>query len=45
MEDVLKGVPAEDRRKLLYENAVRVYRMDAVVRTAEHGTETVEARA
>jgi predicted TIM-barrel fold metal-dependent hydrolase len=26
---VLEGVPLEDRRKLLYENAVRVYRIKA----------------
>ena len=45
VEDVLQGVSAEDRRKLLYENAVRVYRMDAVVREAAPGTEPVEARA
>ena len=34
MEHVLDGVSAEDRRKLLYENAMRVYRMEAVVREA-----------
>jgi len=32
VEHVLEGVPARDRRKLLYENAARVYGMDAVVR-------------
>ncbi|HET9396729.1 MAG TPA: hypothetical protein VFO36_11775, partial [Nitrospiraceae bacterium] len=26
---VLNGVPAEDRRKLLYENAIRLYRINA----------------
>jgi hypothetical protein len=26
---VLEGVPPEDRRKLLYENAIRLYRIDA----------------
>ena len=31
VERVLDGVPAEDRRKLLYENALRVYRIDATV--------------
>jgi len=30
VEHVLQGVPAEDRRKLMYENAMRVYRIDAV---------------
>ena len=34
VEHVLDGVSAEDRRKLLYENAMRVYRMEAVVREA-----------
>lgn len=28
---VLEGIPAEDRRKLLYENAIRLYRIDATV--------------
>jgi predicted TIM-barrel fold metal-dependent hydrolase len=28
---VLAGVPPEDRRKLLYENAIRLYRIDATV--------------
>jgi predicted TIM-barrel fold metal-dependent hydrolase len=27
---VLEGVPPEDRRKLLYENAIRLYRIDAI---------------
>jgi predicted TIM-barrel fold metal-dependent hydrolase len=31
VERVLEGVPAEDRRKVLYENALRVYRIDATV--------------
>jgi predicted TIM-barrel fold metal-dependent hydrolase len=31
VERVLGDVPAEDRRKLLYENAVRLYHIDAVV--------------
>jgi predicted TIM-barrel fold metal-dependent hydrolase len=28
---VLEGVAPEDRRKLLYENAIRLYRIDATV--------------
>jgi len=28
---VLKGVPADERRKLLYENAMRVYKIKATV--------------
>jgi hypothetical protein len=28
---VLEGVPPEDRRKLLYENAIRLYRIDATL--------------
>jgi predicted TIM-barrel fold metal-dependent hydrolase len=28
---VLKGVPEEDRRKMQYENAVRLYKIDAVL--------------
>ena len=28
---VLEGVPPEDRRKLLYENAIRLYRIDAAL--------------
>jgi uncharacterized protein len=28
---VLEGVPAEDRRKLLYENAIRLYRIEATL--------------
>jgi uncharacterized protein len=28
---VLEGVPAQDRRKLLYENAIRVYRLNATL--------------
>jgi hypothetical protein len=28
---VLEGVPAEDRRKLLYGNAIRLYRIDATL--------------
>ena len=31
VERVLGDVPAEDRRKLLYENAIRLYHIDAVV--------------
>jgi predicted TIM-barrel fold metal-dependent hydrolase len=31
VERVLQGVPREDRRKLLYENALRVYRVEAAV--------------
>jgi predicted TIM-barrel fold metal-dependent hydrolase len=31
VERVLEGVPADDRRKVLYENALRVYRIDAAV--------------
>jgi predicted TIM-barrel fold metal-dependent hydrolase len=31
VERVLEGVPREDRRKLLYENALRVYRIKATV--------------
>jgi len=31
VERVLKGVPETDRRKMLYENAMRVYRIDAKV--------------
>jgi predicted TIM-barrel fold metal-dependent hydrolase len=31
VERVLEGVPQEDRRKLLYENALRVYRVEATV--------------
>jgi predicted TIM-barrel fold metal-dependent hydrolase len=31
VERVLQGVAPEDRRKLLYENAVRVYRIDATL--------------
>jgi predicted TIM-barrel fold metal-dependent hydrolase len=31
VERVLEGVPSEDRRKLLYENAVRVYRIATTV--------------
>ncbi|HWP57869.1 MAG TPA: amidohydrolase family protein [Candidatus Acidoferrales bacterium] len=33
VERVLRGVPAEDRRKLLYENALRVYQIDAAPAT------------
>jgi predicted TIM-barrel fold metal-dependent hydrolase len=35
VERVLGDVPAEDRRKLLYENAVRLYHIDAVVATTK----------
>jgi hypothetical protein len=28
---VLEGVPPEDRRKLLYENAIRLYGIDATL--------------
>ena len=31
VERVLKGVPAADRRKMQYENAVRLYKIDAVL--------------
>ncbi len=31
IDRVLKGVPADERRKLLYENALRVYRIKATV--------------
>ena len=31
VERVLKGVPPDDRRKLLYENALRVYQLEAPV--------------
>jgi predicted TIM-barrel fold metal-dependent hydrolase len=31
VERILGDVPAEDRRKLLYENAIRLYHIDAVV--------------
>jgi len=31
VERVLEGVPGEDRRKMLFENALRVYRIDAKV--------------
>ena len=31
VERVLKGVPQDDRRKVLYENALRVYQMEASV--------------
>jgi predicted TIM-barrel fold metal-dependent hydrolase len=31
IERVLEGVPADDRRKVLYENALRVYRIDATL--------------
>jgi predicted TIM-barrel fold metal-dependent hydrolase len=31
IERVLKGVPENERRKLLYENALRVYRIKATV--------------
>jgi predicted TIM-barrel fold metal-dependent hydrolase len=31
IERVINGVPTEDRRKLLYENAVRVYGIEAVL--------------
>ncbi len=31
IERVLKGVPPDDRRKLLYENALRVYQLEATV--------------
>lgn len=31
VERVLQGVPQEDRRKMQYENAVRVYKIDAVL--------------
>src|SRR5581483_7482296 len=31
VERVLEGIPAEDRRKLLYENAIRVYNIEAKV--------------
>jgi predicted TIM-barrel fold metal-dependent hydrolase len=31
VERVLKGVPEADRRKMQYENAVRLYKIDAVV--------------
>ena len=32
VERVLEGVPEDDRRKMLYENAIRVYRIDATRR-------------
>ena len=32
VERVLQGVPEEDRRKMQYENAVRVYKIDATCR-------------
>jgi hypothetical protein len=32
VERVLKGVPEADRRKMQYENAVRLYKIDAVLR-------------
>ena len=35
VERVLGDVPAEDRRKLLYENAIRLYHIDAVVAATE----------
>jgi predicted TIM-barrel fold metal-dependent hydrolase len=35
VERVLQGVPPDDRRKVLYENALRVYRIDATF-TAEN---------
>ena len=41
VEHVLEGVSAEDRRKLLYQNAMKVYGMDAVV----HEAAPREARA
>lgn len=31
IERVLEGVPADDRRKMLYENALRVYQIEAAV--------------
>jgi predicted TIM-barrel fold metal-dependent hydrolase len=34
VEHVLVGVPEDDRRKLLYENAIRVYNLDAKVPAA-----------
>ena len=36
VERVLEGVPLEDRRKLLYENAVRVYRIETVAAVENH---------
>jgi predicted TIM-barrel fold metal-dependent hydrolase len=36
VERVLEGVPLEDRRKLLYENAVRVYRIETVATVENH---------
>lgn len=41
VEEVLQGVPEADRRKLLYENAMRVYRIDGTVPQAKQR----EARA
>jgi uncharacterized protein len=36
VERVLKGIPVEDRRKLLYENAVRVYRIETAAPVENH---------
>ena len=36
VERVLEGVPLEDRRKLLYENAVRVYRIETAAAVENH---------
>jgi uncharacterized protein len=36
VERVLEGVPLEDRRRLLYENAVRVYRIETVATVENH---------
>lgn len=37
VERVMEEVPAEDRRKLLYENAMRVYRIEATLPVVENG--------
>jgi predicted TIM-barrel fold metal-dependent hydrolase len=37
VERVLEGVPSDDRRKLLYENALRVYRIEATLPLVKNG--------
>ena len=38
VERVLEGVPGEDRRKILYENATRVYRIEAKISEESAGS-------
>ena len=44
VERVLGDVPAEDRRKLLYENAIRLYHIDAVVAATKTAPDELRRR-